>query len=242
MVLAEVHISHSDLALVRTIRERPDVTIHREFQPVRTDSKLLLFFSVEGDDLDGFEDTLDGDPTVSNPRLIADYGSQRIYRVRIQEVPAKPSRPTLAELGVQILDVRSDGEGWELQLQLPDNDALVSISGALSGRGRFVPGRNPLRRNRWRRKWTNFGLTERQRDILETAYERGYFDDPRGVTLQELAATAGIFLFGGAGPTNPAGVEATRREIPRFLTSSYRRLSFPLIKTHVVNGMGLTTC
>ncbi|MFH5797044.1 helix-turn-helix domain-containing protein [Haladaptatus sp. CMAA 1911] len=39
---------------------------------------------------------------------------------------------------------------------------------------------------------TNFGLTGRQHDILETAYERGYFDDPRAVTLQELAASADV--------------------------------------------------
>ncbi|MFH5843229.1 helix-turn-helix domain-containing protein [Haladaptatus sp. CMAA 1909] len=28
--------------------------------------------------------------------------------------------------------------------------------------------------------------------MLETAYERGYFDDPRAVTLQELAASADV--------------------------------------------------
>ncbi len=166
------------------------MTIHREFQPVRTSSELLPFFSVEGDDLDGFDDTLDGDPTVSNHRLIADYGSQRIYRVRIEE-SAKTVTPTLAELGVQILNVRSDGEGWELQLQLPDNDALVAFREHC--RDEAVSFRvETLYVETDGGKRTNFGLTERQRDILKTAYERVYFDDPRGVTLQELAATAGI--------------------------------------------------
>ena len=190
MVLAVVHISHSDLALARTIRERPDVTIHREFQPVQTDSKLLLFFSAEGDDLDGFDDILDGDPTVSNPRLVADYGSQRIYRVRIRE-SAKTVTPTLAELGVQILNVRSDGKGWELQLQLPDNDALVAFREHCRNEGvSFRVETLYVETDGGRR--TNFGLTGRQHDILETAYERGYFDDPRAVTLQELAATADV--------------------------------------------------
>lgn len=32
------------------------------------------------------------------------------------------------------------------------------------------------------------GLTGRQREVLRTAYERGYFDVPRGVTPDELAA------------------------------------------------------
>ena len=141
MVLAEVHISHSDLALARTIRERPDVTIHREFQPVQTDSELLLFFSVEGDDLDGFDDTLDGDPTVSNPRLIADYGSQRIYRVRIEE-SAKTVTPTLAELGVQILNVRSEGKGGSFSYN-SRTTTRWSRFGSTVGTRRFRSGSKP---------------------------------------------------------------------------------------------------
>jgi predicted DNA binding protein len=99
--------------------------------------------------------------------------------------------PTLAELGVQILNVRSDGDGWELQLQLPDTDALVTfrehcrdegISSRVETLYVETDGGRP----------TNFGLTEGQRDVLKTAYERGYFDDPRGVILQELAASAGV--------------------------------------------------
>ncbi|MFH5797045.1 bacterio-opsin activator domain-containing protein [Haladaptatus sp. CMAA 1911] len=118
MVLAEVHISHSDLALARTICERPDVTIHREFQPVQTDSELLLFFSVEGVDLDGFDDALDGDPTVSNPRLVADYGSQRIYRVRIEE-SAKTVTPTLAELGYRFSTSEATEKGGSFNYNSP---------------------------------------------------------------------------------------------------------------------------
>ncbi|MCO8255324.1 helix-turn-helix domain-containing protein [Haladaptatus sp. AB618] len=190
MVLAEIHISHPDLTLVPTIRERSDVLIRREFQPVRSGSKLLLFFSVEGDDLDGFEEALDADPTVTGFRLIADYGTQRIFRVRVSDA-AKSVTPMLAELGIQILNVQSDTEGWELQLQLPDNDALVAFRAYCRDEGvSFHVGTLYVETDGGGQ--TNFGLTGRQHDVLKMAYERGYFDDPRGVTLQELAASTGI--------------------------------------------------
>ncbi|GAD52940.1 bacterio-opsin activator domain-containing protein [Halarchaeum acidiphilum MH1-52-1] len=35
-------------------------------------------------------------------------------------------------------------------------------------------------------------LTERQHELLELAVERGYYDHPRGATLTELAAEAGV--------------------------------------------------
>ena len=189
MVLAEIHISHPDLSLVPTIREQQDVLIHREFQPVQSGPKLLLFFSVEGDDLSEFDGTLDADPTVTDSRLIADYGTQRIYRVQIAD--AKPVTPMLAELGIQILNVQSDTDGWELQLQLPDNDALVAFRAYCREEGvSFRVGTLYVETDGGGQ--TNFGLTDRQHDALKMAYERGYFDDPRGATLQELAATTGI--------------------------------------------------
>ena len=190
MVLAEIHISHPNLSLARTIHERPDVLIRREFQPVRSSSKLLLFFSVEGDDLSDFDSALDVDPTVTDPRLITDYGTQRIYRVRITD-SAKPVTPMLAELGIQILNIQSDTDGWELQLQLPDNDALVAFRAYCRDEDvSFHVGTLYVESDGGRQ--TNFGLTDRQHDALKMAYERGYFDDPRGVTLQELAANTGV--------------------------------------------------
>ncbi len=190
MVLAEIHISHPDLSLAHTIRERPDVLIRREFQPVRIGTKLLLFFSVEGDDLSDFDSTLDADPTVTNPRLVADYGTQRIYRVRVSD-SAKPITPMLAELGIQILNIRNDTDGWELQLQLPGNDALVAFRSYCRDEGvSFRIGTLYVETDGGGQ--TNSGLTDRQHGALKMAYERGYFDDPRGVTLQELAASTGI--------------------------------------------------
>ena len=133
--------------------------------------------------------------------------------------------PMLAELGIQILNVQSDTEGWELQLQLPDNDALVEFRAYCREEGvSFRVGTLYVETDGGGQ--TNFGLTDRQHDALKMAYERGYFDDPRGATLQELAVNR-RYLFDGPGTTVASRDETTRRETARRLKGSTHKTHAP---------------
>jgi predicted DNA binding protein len=55
-------------------------------------------------------------------------------------------------------------------------------------------------------------LTDRQREALLLAVERGYFEEPRTVTLDELAADLDI--------TQPAASGLIRRAVKRLVVSS----------------------
>ncbi|WP_247728771.1 helix-turn-helix domain-containing protein [Halovivax limisalsi] len=53
--------------------------------------------------------------------------------------------------------------------------------------------RPPLEGTREERVFVNrAALTDRQREVLETAYERGYFERPKGANATEIAGTLGI--------------------------------------------------
>ncbi len=191
MPIAEIHITHPDLVLAQTIQQASGVQIIRELQPVTIPNwgKPVLFFSVNGE-FDHFKDLLNDDPTVNDPQLVADLAEQQVFRVELPE-KTKLVTPKLAELGVQILEMRSAKQGWILKLQLPNLDALISFR-AFCRHEDIIFHVETLYHEEPTTDRREFGLTDIQRQTLMMARELGYFDDPRKVTLEELAAEIGI--------------------------------------------------
>lgn len=86
-------------------------------------------------------------------------------------------------------ELRYDGTGWWLTAQLPGNDAVQDLRHRLENRGLHVH----LHRIRSGTDGepTN-ALTDAQAEALVLALDRGHFDVPRGVSLQELGEELGV--------------------------------------------------
>ena len=190
MVIAEISIAHPALPLSPTVQATPEITIHREFQPASAEEDVWLFFSAETNGFTEFDDTLEADPTITAPRLIADFSDQRIYRVQLTDT-AKVVAPTLAKLGIQILDIQSTTDGWFLRLQLPDRDALVEFR-KYCEQENISFSVNSLYLKEEADSRGGFGLTDAQQEALIMALEKGYYNDPRDITLGDLAEEMGI--------------------------------------------------
>ncbi|MFC6824561.1 helix-turn-helix domain-containing protein [Halopelagius fulvigenes] len=191
MTIAEVHVSHPDFVLGRTIETVTGVEIRRETQPVPAgeNDTLLLFFSATGN-FEGFEETLAADPTVTDPRLVAELEDRRIYRVRLTD-RAKLVTYKLAELGIYLSEIVHDEEGWVFHALLPDLDSLSAFREYC--RAEDITFRvKAMYQNDQAETRGGFGLTDGQREALLLAFDRGYFSDPREITLQELASEMGI--------------------------------------------------
>jgi predicted DNA binding protein len=88
---------------------------------------------------------------------------------------------------VFLVDVRIEPDGRVLhKMVASSNEAIRRVISRFEARGhhveleklRSVDDRSPL--------------TPHQEEILHRAYERGYFDDPKGVHLRDLASEAGV--------------------------------------------------
>lgn len=191
MTIAEVHVSHPQFVLGPTLRAAPDVYIRRESQPVPvggTDT-LLLFFTAAGE-FEGFDEALTDDPTVTDARLLAELPDKRVYRVQLTD-RSKLLTYKLAELGIYLFEISHDDDGWLLHVLLPDLDALAAFREYCAAED--VSFRvKAMYQNDEAATRGGFGLTDGQREALMMAFERGYFSDPREITLQELAAETGI--------------------------------------------------
>jgi len=90
-----------------------------------------------------------------------------------------------------VLESRSEADGWVLHLQLQDHDDLYTLNQRVSEMG---VGFDILEIHQNERTDTEPGLdlTESQIEALVSAYERGYYDEPRETDLEELGSELGI--------------------------------------------------
>jgi predicted DNA binding protein len=82
----------------------------------------------------------------------------------------------------------------------------------------------PVRLVKYAPAISNYGLTRRQRKLLETAYEKGFFDVPRRIDLRSLAEELGV--------SRSTIMESLRRAIARVLEQQF---SNPLPTTPISN-------
>ncbi|WIV68693.1 helix-turn-helix domain-containing protein [Natrialbaceae archaeon AArc-T1-2] len=186
-LIAEYELSNPILRGTR--RALPDLQFQVEDEQLSRSELPKLVFWTTGDerDLERLEDLLADDPTVDDVERLAALGGRRLYRVALTEVGVVGmTYQDAVELGITFLDIRVTGEPMQYRAQVPTREALFAYRERCRDRGlsfRLVglyEGKaEPTNR---------YGVTDRQREVLLAALEHGYFDVPRGTTLEELAA------------------------------------------------------
>ncbi|WP_338739727.1 helix-turn-helix domain-containing protein [Haloplanus salilacus] len=187
-LIAVVEIDHPDLALTPTIRST-DASVQVVSHTATDPETGMFFFLVETDDFPAFEASLESDHTVEASLLVAEAATTRIYRLR-HTSGTKLISPITTEMGGLMLEAEGTDTGWSVRMQLPDRETLgglwefcdredieFHIDHIYSLDDVSVDG---------------VGLTDAQRDALLAAYEAGYFEEPRGTSLEELAADLDI--------------------------------------------------
>lgn len=189
-VMAEVRLTHPDLVLTPTIERQPEMITELEYQTIAPPETYYLFFKAYGGDFDRFESLIEDDPTVSEPSVIVDGGEFRVYRMRLTSAE-RLVLPKAAEMGIRVLHARSGDGGWIATLQVPAMDAFH--------RFRQFCAEKDVRFSTRRLYYADdedsrgaFGLTPKQRETLLMAYRRGYFNDPRDASVEDLGTLLGV--------------------------------------------------
>ncbi|EMA40762.1 bacterio-opsin activator HTH domain-containing protein [Halococcus morrhuae DSM 1307] len=183
-LIAIVHIAHEDLALSPTIRECPDVGIRVMSQSVTDPDTGLFFFYVENGG-QAFEAAIERDHTVVEWMQVNDADSGTVYRLEHTPETLLLSPKTI-ELGGLMRDATSDGTGWTVRLQFEDREALSQLWEYCQEAGITFELQRLFRDQSWVDAELT-ALTDPQLDALVTAYEEGYFEEPRTSSLEELA-------------------------------------------------------
>lgn len=189
-LIVDAYISHPDLALTDTIDAVPEVSI-RVVPHSATDPETgLFFFRVRNDDFDAFEAALSSDPTVAESSLVTESDTDRVYRLRHTDDTELLS-PKAARVGGLMVEARSRDGGWIVKLQLPDREALADLWEFCEERGMSFKLERLYQQSDWEAEGAT-GLTAAQHEALLTAFEEGYFEEPRETSQQEVADLLGI--------------------------------------------------
>lgn len=167
------------------------VALHTGYMS-RFDPNLPLTIRAYGESLDQFEPALDDDSTIAGYERLFEGESLRLYRIDVADMsPLEYFYDGFNEFGGRVVSAITDGNEWTAEIEFPTR-ALLSefwdwyIELAPSARvykiqdGSF--DERGLRSN----------LTAEQSEAIQLAYENGYFDIPRRITIEELAAMVDI--------------------------------------------------
>ncbi|MFB6164848.1 MAG: helix-turn-helix domain-containing protein [Haloarculaceae archaeon] len=99
--------------------------------------------------------------------------------------------PALDAANATLLDARLVDGTWEVDVRLPDREALAAVFDALDGDGGEVV-LTRLNETVPDEAEAATGLTSRQAETLGAAIEAGYFEVPRAATIGELADQLGV--------------------------------------------------
>ena len=188
MVIVKGSVPASEFALHHVLTSCPDVEIEVE-RIVKSGEKAVIPLVWErGDDREAFEAALDDDPTVEDYSLLAEFENERLYRMEwIEQVRLLLQMLTSSK--ATVLDAVGQHDRWYLRIMYPDRDLLSNTHEFCEEFGltfeveavREMEG-EPAGR---------YSLTENQYEAMVTALERGYYDVPREVTLEDLADELG---------------------------------------------------
>lgn len=188
-ILAELALDHPSLPLVPSLERAPGVTVEPEYTTTSTSGRSIAYVTAYGSGFDAFETALGMDPTVTEPTLVDRYEDRRVYRIALTNEAIR-ILPLTTEVDARVLDRSCTRDGWRIQLQLPDRDALVAFNGRCGDRDISVTV-NHLRVSDDDEDGV-ISLTRKQEKLLTMAYEEGYFEVPRGISQDELAEKIGV--------------------------------------------------
>ena len=180
-----LHLEHDRMALVPTLASLQSVDIEVVPQGNTNPGTAEFPFHVEYSDRTELERTFDADPTVDGYELIEWNDGTGLYYIQ-HATETKLISSAVSDANGYLVHTESEGGGWLVRLLLPDRAALNSV-------WEYAIDRNidldiiEIYRNENTGSESSFGLTDEQRAALVMAYEKGYFVEPRELSLDALA-------------------------------------------------------
>lgn len=196
-LVAEFEIQCEALPLVDIATTVSDATVHLDLQ-FNHGKRPLFLVTVTCNSQTAVEDALSEAYDVAEWTLVGTAGDTRRYQVRPALSFEEQLGDAVADLAglealatteaiIERIEVTPDG--WRQRGWFADRDAFTQFSSFWQRNAGFRLVR--LTRD-GEPEPPGEGLTDRQREALRVAYERGYFDIPRGASLDAVAAELGI--------------------------------------------------
>jgi len=188
-VIAEFSIPASQFILGKALQEAPEfeVTIERA---IPVGESVIPYVWAYGTDGGEFESVLARAPEIDEYEIVDELDSQALYRL-MWNADVDTFLQRVVSSNTVLQQAVGDDERWEFQLRFPDSHELSEFHTGCQDAGMDVTVEslyNPIEPTTVNTQ----KMTEAQLTLVERAYDEGYFDVPRSITLVELAEELGI--------------------------------------------------
>lgn len=188
-VIAEFSVAADDFVLGRALQRTSGLVIDLE-KVIPTGDGFAPYVWVRGEGVEEIEGVLDGDGELRSHERVDEIDGGALYRVEWDR-SVDSFVQTLVDHDAVLQDAGGDEESWRFQLRFPDSHALSEFHTACVDRSidlavdrLFNPIEPPSPQL--------LELTDPQWELIEKAYDEGFFEVPREVTLVDLAEEIGV--------------------------------------------------
>lgn len=188
-VIAEFSIESDEFVLGEVLATDPGVRIELE-RVVPASRRVMPFFWAVGEDHGAFEREVRASPYVRSLVALDRLEGQALYKIEWSE-EVESLIFGIAEVGATILEAQGDG-AWFFRIRFDDHSGLAAFHNYCQRHDITFTLERVYTLEQRDSAGYQFDLTEEQREALVRAVEGGYFDVPRGVALDDLAADLGI--------------------------------------------------
>ncbi len=179
------YVTATEFALAETLATLSDVAFEVERIVASGEDAVMPLLWMYGADHDAIAPVFEDDPSVRGAELLSVFEDEYLYRMEwISEIELVVQMLTTPE--TTIMEAVSEHEYWSLRVLYPTREALTETVEYCKTKGltfdiesiQEMEG-DPSGR---------YGLSEVQYRALTAAVEAGYYQVPREITMEELAA------------------------------------------------------
>lgn len=191
-LIVEFTVPASKFALFNTLTTVPNVTLELGRVIDTTAEDITIYVWARAQDFDALEAAFEDDPSVTSFTLSSETADERSYRMTWDE-PIDLLVHIMTEQQGTIVHAASQNDTWALRVSFPERDALAQAQELkeLAQQNEFsLDIRRIYPTDEYRRAQPV--ITSVQQESLVKAFEAGYFEVPKEVTLTELADAQGV--------------------------------------------------
>ena len=183
-LIAVVRIPATEFALCETLTTLPDAEFECERVVETGNGNVMPLLWARAAARDRLEEAFDDDPTVENWELFVDLDDKWLYQMDwVGDV--EMLFYMLTNTGATVMDMHGISDEWMLRILFPEDDELHGTRDFCNAHDLSL---EVISTHEIEGEPTGrFGLTTEQIEALQAASLAGYFEIPRGATLEEVA-------------------------------------------------------
>ncbi|MDF9748484.1 helix-turn-helix domain-containing protein [Natrinema salsiterrestre] len=186
--IAEFHIVAP--LVQKEFKAVPEMVYRNEELHLTQDGEGIRVLWASGDDFEAFESALEANATIKEYTCLTEIDGRRLYRITHHEKSvAELLYSQATEADIVFLDITTTREGSYFRVRAPTVEALQDFREICQEHEIPFDLQRLYREDRSSSDDPTrpFELTPAQHEVLIRAHERGYFHQPRNITLEELA-------------------------------------------------------